>query len=313
MVQGTVLEMPVRTGLACPLELPRKTCFFHQAHCGDLFHFDVPWNPSRLEQRNGRIDRKLQPRPLVTCYYFVYQQRAEDRVLRALVRKTDTIKRELESLAQVIEGKLANTLTQGIRHADVERLDRVIGSSDLDRDFKDTVSEELEAARERQDELREHKERLQDLLKTSHDRVGLDAAHFRPTLSCALELLGVEPLKVVGQDSDPVPATKTGSESYPTAFVFPALDQRRGGDASWASTLDALRTPREREQSFWDWRRDSSIRPVVFEDPGTMTDEVVHLHLEHRVVQRLLGRFLAGGSDLPVAGDGMTRRLGFRS
>jgi hypothetical protein len=34
---------------------------------------------------------------------------------------------------------------------------------------------------------------------------------------------------------------------------------------------------------------------VVFEDPGTMTDEVVHLHLEHPVVRRLLGRFLAQG------------------
>src|SRR5262249_7162206 len=31
-----------------------------QAHCWNLFHFDVPWNPSRMEQRNGRIDRKLQ-------------------------------------------------------------------------------------------------------------------------------------------------------------------------------------------------------------------------------------------------------------
>ena len=29
-----------------------------QAHCTDLFHFDLPWNPGRIEQRNGRIDRK---------------------------------------------------------------------------------------------------------------------------------------------------------------------------------------------------------------------------------------------------------------
>ena len=32
-----------------------------QSYCADLIHFDLPWNPARLEQRNGRIDRKLQP------------------------------------------------------------------------------------------------------------------------------------------------------------------------------------------------------------------------------------------------------------
>jgi hypothetical protein len=81
----------------------------------------------------------------------------------------------------------------------------------------------------------------------------------------------------------------------PKQFEFPALDSREGGDSSWADTLDALRTPRRREQKFWEWRRESAMRPVVFDDPGRMTDEVVHLHLEHRVVQRLLGRFTAQG------------------
>ncbi len=61
-----------------------------QALCWNLFHFDVPWNPSRMEQRNGRIDRKLQPRDAVFCHYFVYLQRPEDRVLRVLVAKTET-------------------------------------------------------------------------------------------------------------------------------------------------------------------------------------------------------------------------------
>ena len=58
-----------------------------QAHCTDLFHFDLPWNPGRIEQRNGRIDRKLQPASEVHCHYFVLPQRVEDRVLEVLVRK----------------------------------------------------------------------------------------------------------------------------------------------------------------------------------------------------------------------------------
>ncbi|MGH6886720.1 MAG: helicase-related protein, partial [Geminicoccales bacterium] len=61
-----------------------------QAHCTDLFHFDLPWNPGRIEQRNGRIDRKLQPADEVRCHYFVLPQRIEDRVLEVLVRKTET-------------------------------------------------------------------------------------------------------------------------------------------------------------------------------------------------------------------------------
>ncbi len=60
-----------------------------QTHCSDLIHFDLPWNPSRLEQRNGRIDRKLQPAKTVFCRYFVYEQREADIVLDALVRKTE--------------------------------------------------------------------------------------------------------------------------------------------------------------------------------------------------------------------------------
>jgi SNF2 family DNA or RNA helicase len=64
-----------------------------QNHCADLFHFDVPWNPSRLEQRNGRIDRKLQRAPEVRCYYFFYTQRDEDRVLKALVQKSKVTRR----------------------------------------------------------------------------------------------------------------------------------------------------------------------------------------------------------------------------
>lgn len=253
-----------------------------QSHCADLFHFDVPWNPSRMEQRNGRIDRKLQPSPEVRCHYFVYKQRPEDRILHALVRKTDTIKRELGSLAQVVEGKLSDTLAKrGIKRLLIDSLEKEIDSADLDAEAKAVVSEELEAARDRQQELAEQVEQLRTRLNESRQWVGLEENDFRSALSSALELAGAGPLTREGSDVN--------------QFTFPALDGKAGGDPSWADTLDTLRMPRERGQPFWEWRRHSCIRPVVFEDPGTMTDDVVHLHLEHPVVKRLLGRFVAQG------------------
>lgn len=129
-----------------------------QNHCADLFHFDVPWNPSRMEQRNGRIDRKLQRAPEVRCYYFVYKQRPEDRVLEVLVKKTETIQQELGSLSPVIEKRLKF----GIRRNEIDSITKEIEAEDLPRDLKASVDEELEAIRQRRHELSRELEQLQD-------------------------------------------------------------------------------------------------------------------------------------------------------
>jgi SNF2 family DNA or RNA helicase len=255
-----------------------------QAHCWNLFHFDVPWNPSRMEQRNGRIDRKLQEHDDVYCHYFVYRQRPEDRILAALVRKTETIKRELGSLAQVVDARLAETLAKhGIRRETINQLESEIEAADIEADRRQVVESELEAAREREDGLRRQRQQLQDILESSQLAIGFHKEQFKAALSCSLELLGAEGLRVV--------PTSAG----PERLEFPALDQRDGADATWADTMDSLREPRKREEKFWEWRQGSAIRPVVFDDPGVVSEEVVHLHLEHRVVQRLLGRFIAQG------------------
>src|SRR6266700_7079041 len=42
-----------------------------QAYCHRLLHWEIPWNPNRLEQRNGRIDRHGQHAPEVDVFHFV--------------------------------------------------------------------------------------------------------------------------------------------------------------------------------------------------------------------------------------------------
>lgn len=255
-----------------------------QAHCSNLFHFDVPWNPSRLEQRNGRIDRKLQPADTVYCHYFVYTQRPEDRVLRALVRKTTRIRAELGSLSQVLDDRLADVLALGIQHDRIAAVEKEIEDVAADPDRQTATEEELESVRERREQLVKQIDHLRGRINAARDWIGLDEEKLKDALSCSLEIMGAQPL--VADDT---------LKGEPARFVFPNLDTRRGADSSWSVTLDTLRTPPQDSPRDWQWRKESPIRPVVFTAPQGIDEEVVQLHLEHRVVQRLLGRFLSQG------------------
>ena len=254
-----------------------------QAHCTDLFHFDLPWNPGRIEQRNGRIDRKLQPAAEVRCYYFVLPQREEDRVLEVLVRKTGTIRHELGSLSRVIDDDVERRLRGGIRRGDARRLAQEIEQADPEARRRSVADEELESARVRQADLQAQIEHCRTLLNRSRRWVGFEAEPFREALSCSLELLGAAPLRAV--------PTAQGA----AVWSFPPLDRQADGDRSWSATLDSLRAPRRRDQTLAHWRREAPIRPVVFADAGRLTDETVHLHLEQRIAQRLLARFRSQG------------------
>ncbi len=57
-----------------------------QRYCRRVYHFELPWNPNRLEQRNGRVDRHGQERRPIIRYLF-YPDSPEDSVLDRLVRR----------------------------------------------------------------------------------------------------------------------------------------------------------------------------------------------------------------------------------
>jgi hypothetical protein len=243
-----------------------------QGHCADLFHFDIPWNPARMEQRNGRIDRTLQNAPEVRCHYFVYPQRAEDKVLQTLVGKVETIQRELGSLGTVIMDRFAEVMDDGIGSQTVPRLEKaeeIAGG-------RETVREELESQRERA-ALKEEIDDAGRILNRSRQAMDFAPELLRDAINVGLELSGAK-------DLAPAPAKK----DLPAAFLLPELS------SSWADTLDTLRPPRGRDEPFWDWRK-RPPQPVVFAPPERINSGVCHLHLQHPLVQRVLSRFLAQG------------------
>jgi SNF2 family DNA or RNA helicase len=261
-----------------------------QTYCADLIHFDLPWNPSRLEQRNGRIDRKLQPAKQVFCRYFRYEQREADIVLEALVRKTELIQRQLGPAGQVIEDRIKRRLEEG-------GIDREAAAALAKAIEEETDAERLARARaEMSDEeqvrferILKEQEDLQKALEQSRERVGVDPHDLEHVVGAALERAG---LSLQGARGETVGKTAT--------FRLDPNNAAFAKEPGWQDTFDDLRSrPRKRGERLAEWRKRAPIRAIAFEPPrmpdGRDSPEVVQVHLEHRLVRRLLSRFLSQG------------------
>lgn len=258
-----------------------------QHRCFDLFHFDLPWNPSRLEQRNGRIDRRLQPMPEVFCRYFVYENRSGDRILDALMRKTERINRELGEVGPVIAQTIEEEFeASGIWGQKAEKLRETLEDEDWleSRRFEEEarlspekekrrrqLARELEAVTARLDQSRKQKavspEVLQDVFVEAMNK---------------LVPAGLQKLQVEGHD---------------VFEIQSKLDGFRGGN--WGPIFDDMMLrPRAKGESEAEYLERVPLKHVSFHTikHGERLDtSVEQLHLEHRLVKRLLSQFEAQG------------------
>ena len=263
-----------------------------QQQCHDLVHFDLPWNPSRLEQRNGRIDRKLQPAPQVFCRYFVYEQRPEDIVLEALVRKTDLIQRQLGSAGQVIENRVAKRMAdRGILRTDAAAMAAAIASEEADEKVNAAVQALGDQPNQRLARIKDELDDLKASLEAARQRVGVDSTELEAVFGLALSRAGAD---MGASESEPVQETRTFSLS-PDLPTFTK-------DQSWQPVFDELRERRQKpgeRPGQWRTADDAQVRRISFspaiDDHGRDAPGVVQVHVEHRLVRRLLSRFLTTG------------------
>jgi len=236
-----------------------------QNHCARLIHYEIPWNPNRLEQRNGRIDRHGQSAPEVNIYHFAsskFRNRslwaAEDLnvgeldddlefLLRA-VRKVEIIREDLGKVGPVIAEQVEDAML-GRRRT-------------LDTRIAEEKAAPLRSLLKFERKLREQIERLHEQLQESRRELYLTPENVQAVVEIALELAGQPPLqREILHDPN---GEKPGIE----VFYLPQL---RG---SWAACTEGLEHPYTHR-----------MRPVVFDhEQARGRDDVVLAHLNHRLV-----------------------------
>lgn len=240
-----------------------------QNHCSRLIHFEIPWNPNRMEQRNGRVDRHGQKADEVSIHHFVGKGfdtaktsgkvgdlEADLEFLMRAALKVETIREDL--------GKVGPVIATQVEEAMLGRRTR------LDTTRAEQEAEPVRRMLKFERKLREQLEKLAAQLHETQHELNLTPEHIENVVRVGLELAeqpALIPVEVSGIWPDPTSVRK----SCPV-FRMPALSN------NWAQCTDGLAHPHTKK-----------IRPIVF-DPALAAgrDDVVLAHLNHRLVQMCL-------------------------
>ena len=84
--------------------------------CGALVNYDMPWNPMRVKQRIGRIDRLGQAHATIRIFNLHYEDTVEAdiyRVLRERIRLFEGVVGELQPILARMSGRIAKVVLAG--------------------------------------------------------------------------------------------------------------------------------------------------------------------------------------------------------
>ena len=231
-----------------------------QKYCHRLVNFDIPFNPNRLEQRIGRIDRYKQKYDSEIRHFATTDKNthlAEDVDLLARVaQKVTKIMADLGSANEIIAPDLQRQLG-GMEPAPSKA-----------KAEKSPIGEMLAGGRDVGAELT----KLAQEIAESRDTLHLRPSNLKRVVDVAFALDRLPPIDEIGSDTTDVPV-----------FRLPALG------SSWEQVTRGLTTVLDRE----------NLRPIVF-DPDALDDSddsddsrIVYMHLGSPLLQRATRRLRA--------------------
>ncbi|WP_179701585.1 DISARM system SNF2-like helicase DrmD [Leifsonia naganoensis] len=225
-----------------------------QTHCHLLVNFDIPFNPNRLEQRIGRVDRYGQREtpliwhPKADATDPSASNFAKDTdLLSRVASKISQVRRDIGSANEIIAPDLQRELGFGALPSRRQRSDAG------DQIINKVMQEEHALGRE----LTTLAERLED----SRDRMHLHEDNLLRVMNEGLRLSGQPALQ----------------EAYDPSELARIFEIPAGLSRSWVPALAGLATR----------LRPDVTRPITFDEERARLDsDVVYAHLGHPLVQR---------------------------
>ncbi|HIV57446.1 MAG TPA: DISARM system SNF2-like helicase DrmD [Candidatus Stackebrandtia faecavium] len=221
-----------------------------QRYCHRLVNFDVPFNPSRLEQRIGRIDRYGQ-KQVPEVFNFVPSQTSSTHAgdlefIGRIARKVSSVKADLGSVNQVMDDELYQRFVK-------EKPKKRAPASNDSSAITQVLAGGVELNRRITQLAQSYQQRKEDM--------HLTADNAQRMVDTALELSAQPPLIEVGHE-----------DTDARVFRVPALGQ------SWQSSLRGLDTH----------RKPGEMRSITFDDEAAAgrEEKLVYVHLGHAFMQR---------------------------
>lgn len=132
-----------------------------------LVNYDLPWNPARIEQRIGRIDRIGQPEPKILIWNLVYEDTLDERVHERLLERLNVFKQALGSMEELLGAEVRKLTLDLLSHRrSPQEEERRIADAALALENLRRQEEELNA---RATELLGHGDFIQNKAKAAMD------------------------------------------------------------------------------------------------------------------------------------------------
>ena len=152
-----------------------------QESCRWIIHYDIPWSPSRLQQRNGRVSRYGQWRD-VSVHYFRCDEEEDMDFLFKVAEKVETVRQDLGSVERVFDSAIQ-------RHFQGHK----VRLEQLTLDLQQAVAsspERNELGQSSGNDLTDLTHRAQELLESTDTRLGISSPALVQILQSAITVEG---------------------------------------------------------------------------------------------------------------------------